>query len=382
MRILYVQPADMVGGAERQGVVQIRGLRELGVEVVPVIGGPEVPWLRGQLQRAGIEDYVVLEQFPHVSTKRLSAPERVAEAFGNLKALIFARNAVEKLARDRQVDAVVANCVHGWVTTGKMFRRGNLPLLWRAGTRMGAASQKVGLKLVASVLKPSAVLPNCEALQREIGPLVGCPTEIVPNGIDSQRFDPATATPRFRNGHKSVVGIVTRPQPEKGMDLLADVIGKLAARVPELQVLIAGDGYRRREFEARFRERGLGSHATFIGHVDDIESFYASCDVMILTSRSLSAEASSNALLEAMAMERPVVATRVAGLPEMIQDGREGWLVGESDADGFAEKIALLLSDADLRRRMGRAGREQVMSRFAEKQAVRKLHDLLSECRA
>jgi glycosyltransferase involved in cell wall biosynthesis len=382
VRILYVQPADMVGGAERQGVVQIRGLRELGVEVVPVIGGPEVLWLRGQLEKAGVQDYVVLEQFPHVSTKALTVAARVTETLGNLKALIFARNAVEKLARHRQVDAVVANCVHGWVTTGNMFRRGNIPLIWRAGTRMGAPAQKVGLRLVASVLKPSAVLPNCEALQREIGPLVGCPTEIVPNGIDSRRFDPATAVPRFRDGHTRVVGIVTRPQPEKGMDLLADVIARLAARVPDVQVLIAGDGYRRAEFAARFRERGLGSHANFIGHVDDIESFYASCDVMILTSRSLSAEASSNALLEAMAMERPVVATRVAGLPEMIEDGREGWLVGENDADGFAEKIALLLGDAELRRRMGRAGREQVLGRFAEKAAVRKLHELLTECRA
>src|SRR4051812_30912442 len=112
MRILYVQPADMVGGAERQGVVQIRGLRELGMEVVPVIGGSEVRWLRGQLEKAGIDDYVVREHAPHVSTRRLSEPKRVAEALGNLKALIFARQAVEKLARDRQVDAVVANCVH------------------------------------------------------------------------------------------------------------------------------------------------------------------------------------------------------------------------------------------------------------------------------
>src|SRR2546423_10153427 len=156
MRILYVQPADMVGGAERQGVVQIRGLRALGMEVIPVIGGPEVPWLRGQLEMAGVEDYVVLQQFPHVSTKRLSAPQRIAEAFGNLKALIFARNAVEKLARDRQVDAVVANCVHGWVTTGKMFRRGNIPLIWRAGTRMGARSQKGGLRLGPARAQPGA----------------------------------------------------------------------------------------------------------------------------------------------------------------------------------------------------------------------------------
>jgi glycosyltransferase involved in cell wall biosynthesis len=381
MRILYVQPADMVGGAERQGVVQIRGLRELGLEVIPVIGGPEVEWLRGQLEGAGVSDYVVLQEFPHVSTRRLSPRARLLETVGNLKALIFARKAVEKLARDRQVDAVIANCVHGWVTTGKIFRRQQMPLMWRAGTRLGTRAQRVGIGLVASVLKPSAVLPNCEALAREIGPLVECPTHLVPNGIDSRRFDPATAVPRFRRGlgleGRPVVGIVTRPQPEKGMDLLAEVIEKAAARIPEVHVLIAGDGYRRSEFEARFRERGLLSHATFIGHVDDIESFYASCDVVILTSRSKSAEASSNALLEAMAMERPVVATDVCGMPEMIENGREGWLLGEGDAAAFAERLRELCADEDLRRRMGRAGRQRVLSRYGEKQSVRKLADLL-----
>jgi glycosyltransferase involved in cell wall biosynthesis len=213
---------------------------------------------------------------------------------------------------------------------------------------------------------------------REIEPLVECPTHLVPNGIDSKRFNPATVAPRFRREGRSIVGIVTRPQPEKGMELLADVVQKTAARVPKVQVLIAGDGYRRAEFEARFRERGLDGHASFIGHVDDIESFYASCDVVILTSRSQSAEASSNALLEAMAMERPVVATRVCGMPEMIDDGREGWLVGEADADGFAEKIEQLLGDEGLRRQMGRAGRERVLGRFGEKEAVRKLAQLLS----
>jgi glycosyltransferase involved in cell wall biosynthesis len=376
VRILYVQPADMVGGAERQGVVQIRGLRELGLEVIPVIGGPEVAWLRGQLEQSGIHDYVVLERFPHVSTKKLRAPARLAEFAENLKSLLFARNAIERLSLEQKVDAVIANCVHGWVTTGKLFRRSDRPLLWRAGTRLGSTGQRLGVGLIAKVLRPTAVLPNCQALKAELERLVPCPTEIVPNGIDARRFDPGSVRPRFRP-EAPTVGIVTRPQPEKGMDLLAEVVEKTAARVPAVKVLIAGDGYRRAEFEARFAERGLLGHAKFVGHVDDIESFYASCDVVILTSRSKSAEASSNALLEAMAMERPVVATRVCGMPEMIDDGREGWLVGEADAGAFAERIAQLLADEELRHKMGRAGRERVMQRFGEKQAARRLADLL-----
>jgi glycosyltransferase involved in cell wall biosynthesis len=137
---------------------------------------------------------------------------------------------------------------------------------------------------------------------------------------------------------------------------------------------------RRAEFEARFRRRRLDHHARFVGHVDDVENFYASCDVMILTSRSRSPEASSNALLEAMAMERPVVATRVCGAPEMIEDGREGWLVGETDVAAFADRILLLLANEPLRKRLGSAGRAQVLRRFEVTQSVRRLADVLRAC--
>jgi glycosyltransferase involved in cell wall biosynthesis len=370
----------MVGGAERQGVVQIRGLRALGIEVIPVTGGPQTAWLERQFERSDITDYVVLDPFPHLSTRKLSSPRRLLEYLGNARALISARMAVEKLAHERQVDVVLANSVHGWVTTGSLFRRDPIPLVWRTGTRLGTHSQRLGVALLAAALRPGAVLANCRALVREMEPLVDCSTHLVENGIDGRQFDPATVVPRFRHGGRPIVGIVTRPQPEKGMQLLAAVVEKLAARVPAVQFLIAGGGYRRAEFEARFRQRGLEAHARFVGHVDDIESFYASCDVMILTSRSRSAEASSNALLEAMAMERPVVATRVCGMPEMIKDGREGWLVGEGDAAEFVERIAQLLADEGLRTRMGRAGRRRVLRRFGEEQMAQRLAEVLSAC--
>jgi glycosyltransferase involved in cell wall biosynthesis len=371
----------MVGGAERQGVVQIRGLRERGVDVIPVIGGPELPWLKGQLEAAGIRNYVVLSDFPHVSTGHMSALQRIGEAAGNLRAWWKARSAIRRLVRERQVDAVMANCVHGWVLTGGPTK--HPPLLWRAGTRLGLPAQRVGIRLIASVLKPDAVLPNCRALADEIGPLVDCPTPIVPNGTDTRRFDPDRAAPRFRLalglGTRPVFGIAARPGHEKGTDLLAEVLELTRKQIPDVHLIVAGTGYRKDEFEAHFRERGLGDNATFVGHVDDIECFYASCDVVVLTSRSNSAEASSNALLEAMAMERPVVATNVAGMPEMIEEGKQGFLAAENDAAGFAAHLIRLLGDPELRRRMGQAGRGRVLAAFAERPAVEKLAQLLTE---
>jgi len=110
-----------------------------------------------------------------------------------------------------------------------------------------------------------------------------------------------------------------------------------------------------------------------------VESFLASCDVVVLTSKSRSIEGSPNALLEAMAMERPIVATRVGGVAEVITDGVEGFLVGEVDGEAFAERLVRLLGDPGLRRQMGAAGRARVLAHHREGDVVATLAAMLHE---
>jgi len=82
-----------------------------------------------------------------------------------------------------------------------------------------------------------------------------------------------------------------------------------------------------------------------------------------------------------MAMEKPIVATNVCGMPEIIEEGRQGFLAGEDDAITFADRVSTLLLDEELRKKMGRAGRERVLADFAETRAVRRLADLLAQSR-
>jgi glycosyltransferase involved in cell wall biosynthesis len=100
----------------------------------------------------------------------------------------------------------------------------------------------------------------------------------------------------------------------------------------------------------------------FLGQLDAVEDFFRSVDVVLMTSRERSIEASPNALLEAMACGRPVVATRVGGVPELVLDGLQGYLVPDGDASAFARRLLDVLDDDERRTAFGRAGRSIAVS--------------------
>jgi glycosyltransferase involved in cell wall biosynthesis len=161
------------------------------------------------------------------------------------------------------------------------------------------------------------------------------------------------------------------------MELLARVAELSTKRLPQAHFLVAGEFGWREHFQAMFAARGLAERVRFLGHIDDIESFMSSCDVVVLTSQAHSIEGSPNSLLEAMSMERPVVATRVGGVAEAVTDGVEGFLVGEDDAETFTRRLTQLLSNSDLRRRMGTRGRAAVLARFDQEKVVARLAGVL-----
>jgi glycosyltransferase involved in cell wall biosynthesis len=229
---------------------------------------------------------------------------------------------------------------------------------------------------------PDALICNCEAVRIGLAPLVNCPSFIVPNGVDTDRFDPAKVKPRFREElglgpDVPVVGFAARPAPEKGMEFLAQVILGASREVPELRVLVGGEFGWRQRYEEMFAGMGLGDRVRFLGHVRDVESVYKSSDAIVLTSRNNSIEGSPNAVLEAMAMARPVVATRVGGLAEAVEHGVEGFLAGHEDVAGFTHYLVQLLRDRDLRERMGAAGRDTILRRFSDWSVAGRLSSVL-----
>ena len=203
---------------------------------------------------------------------------------------------------------------------------------------------------------------------------------MIPSGIDTARFsrdgdgDTGGDLRRHLNlGDSPVVGAVTTFKPKKGFRMLFEVLALLERRLPAVRLVVAGEEELLGEAAALAADLGIEENLVLLGKRDDIPSVLAACDVFVLPSQS---EGMSNALLEAMSMELPAVATAVGGNPAVIEEGRSGYLVGSGDAQAMAERVASLLADEDLRRRVGRAARQRVVENYSAQSMVKQIESL------
>ena len=164
--------------------------------------------------------------------------------------------------------------------------------------------------------------------------------------------------------------------PEKGLDDLLAAARVVVNGEPLAHFVLAGEGAHRSNLEKLSRELGIDGHVTFTGVVSDplAEGLFASSDVVCQMSRWEEVFGYTNA--EAMASGKPMVGTRVGGIPEIILDGVTGFVVDRRDSAAMAARILDLLRDQDLRGRMGEAGRATVCEKFNLKHNVAQLIEL------
>ena len=203
--------------------------------------------------------------------------------------------------------------------------------------------------------------------------------EMIYNGVDLGRVaESAERGAAFRRrfgipNDRKVVLQVSWIIPEKGiLDLLA-AAQIVASRNEDVHFVIVGDGPFRDEYEHRAREMGLKERVTWTGLVEDPFSagVYDAADILCQVSRW--EEVFGWVIAEAMAYRRPVVATRVGGIPELLTDGDTGFLVERGDVEGLATKLLTLIDNPGRRRSMGIAGRARVDERFDLRKNVSRL---------
>lgn len=205
---------------------------------------------------------------------------------------------------------------------------------------------------------------------------------LVENGIDTGEYARGcdTAAAKRREGFPAgrlLVGAVGRLSAEKGFDLLIRAAQRLLQAGHDLQLVIAGEGDARPQLEALAAGLGLGDRVRLLGYQADPRGLYEALDLFVLSSLR---EGLPNVVLEAMAMEVPVVATRVAGVPRLIHDGDNGVLVEPCSVESLAAGMAQLLADVEARARLAAAGRGTVVERYsfaARMQKVRAVYDRL-----
>lgn len=205
---------------------------------------------------------------------------------------------------------------------------------------------------------------------------------LIPNGIDLSAWgrprQEASAL-RARLGIPAevpVIGTVAMLVPIKRLDVLLAAAERVATRRPDALFVIAGDGALRRTLEAQAAASGLSSRVRFLGLREDLPSLMSAFDILALSS---DAEGCPTAPMEAMAAGRPVVATDVGGVSEVVDHGQTGLLVPRRDPDRLAEAILSLLDSPNRRAAMGTRGRQVVRERYSASAMVDRVDRLYRE---
>jgi glycosyltransferase involved in cell wall biosynthesis len=378
LRLLYLLPAEGFGGAERQGVYHLAELPHHAVEVTGLVGPSE------SVERELAAVNVPHEPFPHFPD-RAHGPLKPALATRYLvrwlESLARCTRAIERRMAGRRFDLIFANRTFAWLIAASLSRRLAVPYVLRAGSLPRNRALGLGLPLLDWAARPRAVFSNCEAVDRGIASHFHTPRFLLPNAIDTHRFAPGSSlVARARLGLPPgvpLVGLAARPAPEKGFELFAQVVARVTKARPTVRFVVAGEFGWRAHYESLLRAAGLGTSVHFLGHVEAMEDFFRAVDVVVLTSRAGSIEASPNALLEAMATGRPIVATAVGGVPELVAHEREARLVEPDDAAQFASDVVLLLSSPERRAELGRAGRLRALARHRVSTVVADLSEHL-----
>jgi glycosyltransferase involved in cell wall biosynthesis len=158
------------------------------------------------------------------------------------------------------------------------------------------------------------------------------------------------------------VGWIGRMTGVKRTDDVLLAFRSLRERGVSARLCLVGDGPDREHVEQRAHDLGVMRETLFLGYQEDVAPYYAAFDAFVLPSGN---EGTPVTTIEALAAGRPVVATRVGGVPDVVRDGEDGFLVDPGDIDELADRLATLAGDAALRARMGAAGREHVLPRYA-----------------
>ncbi|MCU1266075.1 MAG: glycosyl transferase, group 1 [Acidobacteria bacterium] len=203
--------------------------------------------------------------------------------------------------------------------------------------------------------------------------------EMIYNSVDLSRVDPnPTLAAEFRRRFAIPDNRVTVVQvswiiPEKGIVDLLKAARTVIAQNPDVHFVFVGEGAYREEYTRAAEAMGIGDHVTWTGLVKDPfgEGVYDVADIVCQVSNW--EEVFGWVIAEAMAYEKPIIGTRVGGIPELIEDSVSGYLVDRGDDQAMAEKILRLAADADLRKQMGKRGKIIAHEKFDLAKSVAKL---------
>ena len=254
-------------------------------------------------------------------------------------------------------DTVLVSTCHNWPSKRLVMKiyAALDRLVLRAFQRVATPSP-----LVAGILKQSGICSSKVAL--------------IGNGVDIERFGCAVAT--LTNLGRKVIGFVGRLVPGKGGEVLLAAAQKVVAAHPDASFAFVGEGPLRADWEAMAQSLGIADRVTFTGARNDMPGVYASLNMLVLPSFE---EAMPMCVIESMANGKPVIATPVGAIPELILPGTTGLLVEPGDADGLAAAILHLLSNPEKAGQLGENAALHVRRYFSADAMAQKYVELYQQ---
>jgi len=342
MNVLHIDEQRRWGGGEQQASYLIRGLACRGHTCI-IAGRPGTPFLEAD---HGVPDLV-----------RIAAP-----FWGEMD--LWSAWRLARAVRDHHIGIIHAHTSHAHTSAclaramagrGKVIVSRRVPYLVK---NTWINRWKYGL--------PDHIVCVCERIGEvmEAFGIEASRRTVVQSAIDLTRFD-VEPIPRAElgvPGDGPLLGNVASLVSSKDQATLVAAMPAVRGAVPGVHLVIAGEGYLRGAIEAQIRELGLADTVTLLGHRTDVPRILRTLDLFILCSKD---EGAAGAILEAMACERPVVATNVGGIPERVQHEDTGLLVPPSDPAALAAAIIRTLREPALAQAMASRGKAQVHARFA-----------------
>lgn len=358
-RLLIAHPSPDLYGSDRQLLRSVEAARGAGWSVLLVLphAGPLV-----ELARRSGADVRVLE-FP-VLRKSLLHPRGLVRLARD--ALAAVRGAA-RLLRTTRADLLYVNTVTipWWLVAGRLTRT---PTLCHVHEAEPDQHRVIGLALTAPLLLAHEVVANSAAAAGVLTgtlPVLASRITVVHNGVPAP---PSPPEPRDRPAgapwHLVVIG---RLSPRKGIDVALDAVALLVGRGYDVTLEVCGTvftGYEwyENDLRARARQPDLAGRVVLAGYVHPTWDRLAAADVVVVPSR---AEPFGNTAVEGLLSRRPVVASRVQGLREVVQDEETGLLVEPGDPAALADALERLIGDDAFRARLAERGQHDAHARFS-----------------
>jgi glycosyltransferase involved in cell wall biosynthesis len=372
LAVFNTQPPTYLGGVERR-------ILEIAKRLQPQVETTVYSGTKGGLKKpATVEGVSVV---PLRSTDLIFPLDNwtfnrsLAKNWSYIKADVYETHTasgygLDEAFRKRGVKVPFVQTVHGVLADehAQASLRGGLSLRERvANLFMGQLADREG----ESARNATLVVTISHYSRQKIVEFYGVDASkirLVPNGVDTARFTPEGDSARIQQRiglqNRLCVLFVGRLIPRKGLNYLVEAAKRVTAEKREVLFVLVGNGSLKSRLEADVQRAGLAGNFLFMGDVseEDLPAVYRCCDVFAFPSIQ---EGQGIALLEAQASAKPVVAFNVSGVAEAVRNRETGLLVEPGSVAGLAEALGRLLFDAELRRKMGTAGRAFVQKELS-----------------